>query len=107
MNRNPRCGRELQTLLPHHGHESIAPPSELQEPTWVPPASLHDAVVRGRAAGQLFDTILNGVRTMPAYGRQIPRDDAWAIVAYVRALQRSQNATTEDVPPAARAAMGL
>ncbi|MCY2959859.1 MAG: DUF3341 domain-containing protein [Planctomycetota bacterium] len=81
--------------------------SELQEPTWVPPASLHDAVVRGRAAGQLFDTILNGVRTMPAYGRQIPRDDAWAIVAYVRALQRSQNATTEDVPPAARAAMGL
>jgi len=81
--------------------------SELQEAAWVPPASLHDPVVRGRTVGQLFDTIENGVRTMPAYGRQIPRDDAWAIVAYVRALQRSQNATPEDVPLPARKALGL
>jgi mono/diheme cytochrome c family protein len=80
---------------------------DLQEPTWVPPASLHDKVVRERAVGQIFDTIRNGVRTMPAYGRQMPVEDSWAIVAYVRALQRSQNATVEDVPASERAALGV
>ncbi|MBK7644971.1 MAG: DUF3341 domain-containing protein [Planctomycetes bacterium] len=80
--------------------------ANLQEPNWVPPASLHDPVVRARAVGQIFDTIRNGVRTMPAYGRQIGIEDSWAIVAYVRALQRSQNATVEDVPPAERASLG-
>ncbi len=43
--------------------------------------------------GHLFNTITNGIRNMPAYGPQIPVEDRWAIVAYVRALQRSQNAT--------------
>lgn len=76
---------------------------DLQEPSWVPPASLHDPLVRARAAGQLFDAIRNGVRTMPAYGRQMPVEDSWAIVAYVRALQRSQNGTLDDVPAEERA----
>ena len=53
---------------------------------------------RNRTDGELFNTITNGIRTMPAYGPQIPVEDRWAIVAYVRALQRSQNATPEDVP---------
>lgn len=80
--------------------------AELQEQNWVQPASLHDPLVRARPAGQLFDAVVNGVRTMPAYGRQIPVQDAWAIVAYVRALQRSQNARLEDVPAAERAKLG-
>jgi mono/diheme cytochrome c family protein len=70
----------------------------LQEGKWVPPASLHSDLVRARAVGELFNTITNGIRTMPAYGPQIPVQDRWAIVAYVRALQRSQNATPADVP---------
>jgi len=52
--------------------------------------------------GQLFHTITHGVRTMPAHGAQIPAEDRWAIVLYVRALQRSQNATLDDVPEAVR-----
>ena len=40
--------------------------------------------------GQLFQTISFGFNTMPAYGAQIPVDDRWAVVAYVRALQLSQ-----------------
>jgi mono/diheme cytochrome c family protein len=48
--------------------------------------------------GQIFDTITSGVRKMPSYRKQIPVDDRWAIVAWVRVLQRSQNATLEDVP---------
>ena len=50
------------------------------------------------ADGHLFNTISNGIRNMPSYGSQIPVDDRWAVVAYVRALQRSQNATIDDVP---------
>jgi len=70
----------------------------LQEGTWTPPSSLHTDLVRSRAEGALYNTIVNGIRNMPAYGSQIPVADRWAIVAYVRALQRSQNARVADVP---------
>jgi mono/diheme cytochrome c family protein len=49
--------------------------------------------------GQLFNTISNGYNTMMGYAAQIPQADRWAIVLYVRALQRSQNAALEDIPP--------
>ena len=75
---------------------------ELMEGTWVPPASYHTDVIRERPVGHLFNTITNGVRTMPAYGPQIPEEDRWAIIAYIRALQRSQNAPVGDVPPEIR-----
>ena len=65
---------------------------------YVPPPSFHSDRVRGFADGYLFDVITNGVRNMPAYGPQIPPADRWAIVAYLRALQRSQNAAIQDVP---------
>lgn len=71
---------------------------QLQEGTWTPPTSFHTDLVRERLEGHLFNTISNGIRNMPSYGSQIPVDDRWAIVAYVRALQRSQNATIDDVP---------
>jgi mono/diheme cytochrome c family protein len=47
--------------------------------------------------GELYSTIYNGIRTMPSYRHQIPVEDRWAIVAYIRALQRSQNATEDDL----------
>ena len=49
--------------------------------------------------GQLFATITHGVRTMPAYGPQIPIADRWAIVSYVRALQLSQLAEAKPSQP--------
>jgi mono/diheme cytochrome c family protein len=64
----------------------------LMEGTWVPPSSVHDATVLARPVGHLFNSITNGIRTMPSYGSQIPADDRWAIVAYVRALQRGGHA---------------
>jgi mono/diheme cytochrome c family protein len=54
--------------------------------------SLHEDSVRGRVDGHIFNTITNGIRMMPSYSAQIPVADRWAIVAYVRALQFSQNA---------------
>ncbi|MSR44829.1 MAG: cytochrome c [Phycisphaerales bacterium] len=65
---------------------------------WVAAKSLHDATVTIQPIGQLFNTVTHGVRNMAGYGSQVPIEDRWAIVAYVRALQRSQNASIEDVP---------
>ena len=64
----------------------------LQEGTWVPPSSMHAASVLARPVGHIFNTVSNGIRTMPSYGSQIPVADRWAIVAYVRALQRAGHA---------------
>jgi hypothetical protein len=52
--------------------------------------SFHDDRLRHIPDGQLFATITNGVRNMPSYAHNIPVDDRWAIVQYVRALQLSQ-----------------
>ncbi|MEM1416999.1 MAG: cytochrome c [Myxococcota bacterium] len=52
--------------------------------------SLHDDRIRSMPDGQLYATITNGVRAMPAYAQSVPQDDRWAIVSYVRALQLSQ-----------------
>lgn len=51
------------------------------------PPTFHDASKRGMPDGQIFATITNGVRTMPAYRHNISVADRWAIVSYVRALQ--------------------
>jgi len=52
--------------------------------------TFHDDRLRHIPDGQLFATITNGVRNMPAYAHNLPVDDRWAIVQYVRALQLSQ-----------------
>ncbi len=60
-------------------------------------ANLQDERIRGLAEGELYSAIANGVRLMPSYGLQVNEQDRWAIVAYLRALQRSQNAKTSDL----------
>lgn len=85
--------------LAGYGDGIVAKRAErLQEGTWVPPTSFHTDAVRGKADGEIYDVIRHGIRTMPSYGAQIPTADRWAIVSYVRALERSQNARIEDVP---------
>jgi mono/diheme cytochrome c family protein len=59
---------------------------------WVQPSNLTDADRAARPDGHLFNTITNGIRNMAGYGAQIKVEDRWAIVAYVRALQLSQDA---------------
>jgi mono/diheme cytochrome c family protein len=48
--------------------------------------------------GQIFDTITHGKRTMPAYRFQVGERDRWAIVLYIRALERAASGTLADVP---------
>ena len=64
-------------------------------------ADLHDGGTRKvvqQPDGQIFNTITYGKTLMGAYGGVIPVEDRWAIIAYVRALQRSHLATIDDVP---------
>ena len=61
-------------------------------------SDLHTKLVREREAGHIFNTITNGLGNMASYAAQIPVNDRWAIVAYIRALQRTQNARIKDVP---------
>lgn len=57
---------------------------------FLPPPSLHDERIVQMPDGQIFQVISRGVRNMPAYGKQIPEADRWAIVAYIRALQHTR-----------------
>ncbi|GAC1645010.1 MAG: hypothetical protein NVS9B15_02440 [Acidobacteriaceae bacterium] len=66
-------------------------------------ASFHDPRLLASPVGHFFDVITNGWGAMPDYAAQIEPQDRWAIAAYIRALQLSQNATIDDVPPDQRA----
>jgi len=64
--------------------------------TWVAAKNLHDETVRTQSMGQVFNTITHGIRNMAGYGAQIPVADRWAIAAYVKALQLSQDAPASN-----------
>lgn len=66
-------------------------------------ANFQDARLRTMPDGQIFNTITNGKNTMGAYGSNVTVEDRWAIISYLRALQRSQNARLDDVPADQRA----
>lgn len=63
------------------------------------PPSFHIDRLRAAPPGYFFDVITHGFGVMPSYAFQIPVRDRWAIIAYVRTLQLSWNATAADVPP--------
>ena len=67
------------------------------------PPSFHIDRLRAQPAGYIFDVMTAGFGAMPDYAAQVSVPDRWAIVAYVRALQLSQNATVADVPADRRA----
>lgn len=62
------------------------------------PPSYHTDRLRNAPLGYFYDVITNGFGAMPDYASQIPPQDRWDIVAYIRALQLSQNANQADVP---------
>jgi mono/diheme cytochrome c family protein len=63
------------------------------------PPTYHSDRLRQAPVGHFFQVISNGFGAMPSYADQVPVNDRWAIVAYIRALQLSQHATIDDVPP--------
>ncbi len=67
-----------------------------------PAGNFHTARMQADPLGHFFDVISNGYGAMPDYAAQIKVEDRWAIVAYIRALQLSQNAKRTDVPAGAQ-----
>ncbi len=67
------------------------------------PPSLH--AYRDVPDGHVFRVITHGFGLMPSYAPELSVEDRWAVVAYVRALQLSQYAKLEQLPPAAREAL--
>jgi mono/diheme cytochrome c family protein len=69
-------------------------------------ANFHDRRLIDMPDGEIFNTITHGKTLMGAYGSSVSIEDRWAIVAYIRALERSRLATIDDVPPELRSMFG-
>jgi len=63
----------------------------------VPTASFHDEKILKYADGQIFDVITNGMGLMPSYKWPVPASDRWAIIAYIRELERKRPAGAAGV----------
>ncbi len=63
------------------------------------PPPLYEQRLKDLPAGYFFDVITQGFGLMSSYAKQIPVEDRWAIVAYVRALQLSQASALANLPP--------
>ena len=70
------------------------------------PPSYHTDTLRAAKTGHFFDVMTNGFGAMPSYAAQVPVNDRWAIIAYIRALQLSEHGTINDLPPEMRAKLG-
>jgi mono/diheme cytochrome c family protein len=88
---------------PCHGRTGVGNGIVIAHGFPIPPPNFQDDRIVAMPDGQIFHTITYGVRNMPAYGKQVPEEDRWAIVAYLRALQRSNHSTINDVPESERA----
>lgn len=66
------------------------------------PPSYHIDRLRNAPVGHFFDVVTNGFGAMPSYASRVPVDDRWRVIAYIRALQYSQNAQLNDVPASNR-----
>src|SRR5580698_2123982 len=64
---------------------------------YAPAGNFHTFRLEAAPLGHFFHVISNGYGAMPDYAAQLTPDDRWAVVAYIKALQLSQNATRADV----------
>ncbi len=72
---------------------------EIVERGYKPAANLHDQVRLAQPVSHYFYVMTHGYGAMPDYSAQLIPVDRWAVAAYIRALQLSQSATVQDVPP--------
>lgn len=63
-----------------------------------PPASYHTDRLRSMPIGHFYDVMTNGYGVMFSYASRVEPQDRWAVAAYIRALQYSQNAAMTDIP---------
>ncbi|MDA0667604.1 MAG: DUF3341 domain-containing protein [Planctomycetota bacterium] len=85
-------------------HERAMELANLGQATWVPPTNVTVSLIANQTDGMLFETISEGRRTMPGYAAQIPAEDRWAIIAYLRVLQEVE--VMNALSPEEMAALG-
>lgn len=69
--------------------------------------TFHDDRLRKIPEGEILNTLLHGKGNMLSYADKLTIDDRWAVIAYVRALQRASNGTVDDVPAAHKSELGI
>jgi mono/diheme cytochrome c family protein len=84
--------------VPCHGYTGDGDGMVVQR-GFTPPPTYHSDRLRQAPVGHFYAVITNGFGSMPSYAAQLSVSDRWAITAYIRALQLSQNAPVDDVPP--------
>jgi mono/diheme cytochrome c family protein len=77
--------------------------ASLAQGYWLQPTSMHEDRIQKQTVGRIYYTVTNGKGKMAGYASSLTPRERWAVVLYVRALQRSQNASIEDVPEPKRA----
>lgn len=77
----------------------------LAQGTWLPPTSMHIDRVKAQPVGKIFNTISKGQGKMAGYANAITPKERWAIVLYVKALQRSRDAKLDDIPVEKRSSL--
>lgn len=100
-------GREKYEIFCAVCHGSAGDGNGVTKPYGVLAASYHDDRLREEADGYIFDVIGNGKGQMLGLKDRLTPEERWAVVLYVRALQRSQNASSDDVPAGQRAELGI
>ncbi len=96
-------GRERYGIYCAVCHGSVGDGRSIMvEKKYIPPPTFHQDRLRDMPDGEIFNIISNGIRNMPSYKNQIPVEDRWLIVQYLRALQKSQNARIDDIPESMR-----
>jgi mono/diheme cytochrome c family protein len=98
--RRGRAEYDISCAVCHDRHGTGSGP--VVAASYPPAQSFHTDRLRQAPAGYLFEVVTRGNRAMPAHDRQIPARDRWAVVAYVRALQLSQHAELQSLPPEIR-----
>jgi mono/diheme cytochrome c family protein len=83
---------------PCHGHLGDGNGMVVMRGFRQPPSYYSDRLVNA-PVGHFFDVVTNGFGAMPSYASRVQSDDRWRIVAYIRALQLSESASLNEVPP--------
>ena len=102
-----RQGREQFEIYCTPCHSALGDGNGIMKKLGVMPAvaNLHDKRIVEMTDGEIFNTITRGKGLMAAYGPTVSIEDRWAIIAYLRAVQLSWLGSTNDLPPAMRAAL--
>jgi len=100
-------GRERYEIFCSSCHGLAGDGNGVTKPYGILATSYHDDRLRNEADGYIYDVIANGKGLMYGLKDRLTPEERWAVVLYLRALQRSQNATAEDVPAGERAELGI